>query len=159
MKISWWLIPFALGALSCSSAPRPVSVSGTPVDIQSLAGEWSGEYHADGGGRQGTVVFKLAAGADSATGDVLMFPRALPSAEETTVRQPLPQSLAIRFVRADHGKVNGVLSPYIDPDCQCRADTVFEGKLSGDTIEGTYNVARSGGDPITGTWKVKRKKT
>jgi len=153
------LIPFALGALSCSSAPRPITVSGTPMDLQSLAGEWSGEYHADGGGRQGTVVFKLAAGADSAHGDVLMFPRALATTEEAAVRQPLPQSLAIRFVRADNGKVNGVLTPYIDPDCQCRADTVFEGKLEGDTIEGTYSVARAGNDAITGTWKVKRKKT
>ena len=78
---SWWVVPLVLGALSCSSTPRPVAVTGTPVELQSLTGEWSGEYHADGGGRQGTVVFKLAAGADSATGDVLMFPRAQPSAE------------------------------------------------------------------------------
>jgi hypothetical protein len=103
-------------------------------------------------------VFQLAAGADSATGDVLMFPRAVPSGDQATVRQPLPQSLAIRFVRADNNKVSGVLSPYTDPDCQCRADTVFEGELSGDVIEGKYTVSRSGGDPITGTWKVKRKK-
>jgi len=155
---SWWVVPLVLGALSCSSTPRPVAVTGTPVELQSLTGEWSGEYHADGGGRQGTVVFKLAAGADSATGDVLMFPRAQPSAEASP-RQPMPQSLAIRFVRADNDKVSGVLTPYIDPDCQCRADTVFEGKLDGDTIEGTYTVARAGSDPVTGTWKVKRKKT
>jgi hypothetical protein len=163
MKWSWMMVLVACGSLSCSTVPRPVPVVGAPVDLQSLTGEWSGDYHANGGGRQGTIVFKLAAGADSANGEVLMFPRetAARPGESGAVRQPLPQSLGIRFVRATEGKVTGVLDPYVDPDCDCRANTVFEGKLSGDgdTIEGTYSVGRTGNEPITGVWKVKRKKS
>ncbi|TMQ71121.1 MAG: hypothetical protein E6K80_06505, partial [Candidatus Eisenbacteria bacterium] len=72
----WWiLIGLACGALSCSTVPRPVPVAGTPLALRELAGQWSGDYHANGGGRQGTVMFQLAAGADTASGEVLMFPR------------------------------------------------------------------------------------
>ena len=164
MRWSWVVVLIACGALSCSTVPRPVPVSGSPADLNVLAGEWSGEYHANTGGRQGTVVFKLAAGADSATGEVLMFPRqpvAAPGGETGSgaIRQPMPQSLAIRFVRAANAKVTGVLDPYIDPECNCRADTVFEGRVGGDTIEGTYTVGRSGNESVTGVWKVKRKKS
>lgn len=163
MRWSWMVALVACGALSCSTVPRPVPVTGNPSDLNELAGEWSGDYHANTGGRQGTVIFKLAAGADSASGEVLMFPRQAPPTRGETgtgaLRQPLPQSLAIRFVRAANDKVTGVLDPYIDPECDCRADTVFEGRIEGDTIEGTYTVGRSGNEPVTGVWKVKRKKS
>jgi len=153
----------AVGAWSCSTVPRPVPVTGSPTDLRVLTGEWSGEYHANAGGRQGTIVFKLAAGADSARGDVLMFPRQyIPSTRgeaSGTIHPPMPQSLSIRFVRAAGDKVTGVLDPYIDPECDCRADTVFEGRIVGDAIEGTYTVGRSGNESITGVWKVKRKKS
>jgi hypothetical protein len=134
-------------------------VTGTPTGLQALTGEWSGDYHAHEAGRQGTVVFKLAAGADTARGEVLMFPREESArGENGPPRQPLPQSLSIRFVRAADDTVTGLLDPYIDPDCQCHAETIFAGRLSGDEIEGTYVVQRTGNEPITGTWKVKRRK-
>src|SRR5262249_48103333 len=43
---------------ACSSAPRPVPVTGEGAALSELAGQWSGEYHATGGGRQGTIMFK-----------------------------------------------------------------------------------------------------
>src|SRR5207253_8390670 len=47
----WWiLIGLACGALSCSTVPRPVPVAGTPLALRELAGQWSGDYHANGGG-------------------------------------------------------------------------------------------------------------
>lgn len=154
----------AVGLWSCSSAPRPVPVTAAGPDLQELAGQWSGEYHATGGGRQGTILFKLAAGAESATGEVLMFPKppAPTNAGETgvgAVGQPLPQSLSIRFVRSEGGKISGTLDPYIDPECSCRVETTFEGVLAGDNIEGTYTANRTGNPAMIGTWKVKRKKT
>ena len=106
-------------------------------------------------------MFQLAAGADTASGEVLMFPRetATPRpGERDSNRRPLPQSLAIRFVRAADEKVTGVLDPYIDPDCDCRAETVFEGRISGNVIQGTYTVHREGNAPVTGVLKVKRRK-
>src|SRR5262249_31322837 len=90
------IFAIACGALACSTVPRPVPVAGTPAGLSALAGQWNGEYHANGGGRQGTVVFKLAAGADTASGEVLMFPRELAtdSPNGGPNRRPLPQSLA-----------------------------------------------------------------
>ncbi len=154
------MVAVACGALACSTVPRPVPVVGTPSGLSALAGEWNGEYHANGGGRQGTVIFKLAAGADTASGEVLMFPRELPTDAQNggPNRRPLPQSLAIRFVRAAGDTISGVLDPYIDPDCACRAETLFQGKLVGDAIEGTYRVTRDAADPILGTWRVRRMK-
>ena len=159
MRGSFLMIVLLASSLSCSTAPRPVPVTGTPAGLHALTGEWSGEYHANQGGREGTVIFKLAAGADSAAGEVLMFPRgtSLPG-DNGPARQPLPQSLSIRFLRAGNDEVTGVLDPYVDPDCDCRAETVFQGKLAGDVIEGTYTVGRTGNESVTGTWKVKRRK-
>src|SRR5262245_46707022 len=46
---------------SCSSAPRPVPVTGEGPALNELAGQWSGEYHATAGEREGTILFKLVA--------------------------------------------------------------------------------------------------
>lgn len=67
--------------------------------------------------------------------------------------------LTIRFVAAEGGGITGMLDPYLDPDCHCRAFTRFRGRQRGDVIEGTYTTrtARSE-DPDRGAWKVRRVK-
>jgi hypothetical protein len=41
-------------------------------------------------------------------------------------------------VHAAGGGVTGQLVPYRDPECDCQVATRFEGRIHGDTIEGTY---------------------
>jgi hypothetical protein len=91
-----------------------------------------------------------------------MFPRQTPepnSPEHHNTPGPnAPQGLTIRFVSAANGMVSGRLDPYNDPECGCQVETVFEGRIAGDTIEGRYTSRRSGTTTQTGEWKVTRKK-
>ena len=63
-----WAVPFVM--VAC--APNPVPVLGTRTDIAALTGEWVGTYTSGESGREGSIVFQLEAGADTAQGDVMM---------------------------------------------------------------------------------------
>ena len=160
------LAALALVAGGCSRAPAPVPVVGAPADLGRLAGEWGGDYRGEAGGRSGSIVFKLSAGADTAFGDVVMIPRErrperLPT-QDPAAGLALPRTLevlSIAFVRAAGGGVSGRLIPYRDPECDCLVITRFEGRLQGDTIEGTFTRRHVEGSEIqTGVWKVTRKR-
>jgi len=166
MKRSRIVLALALATAGCSSAPAPVPMAGAPADIGQIAGEWGGEYQGDTSGRSGSIIFQLAAGADTAYGDVVMFshqrePSRLPS-QDPSAGLPIartPDVLTIAFVRATDGGLEGRLAPYRDPSCDCVLDTRFQGRIHGDVIEGTYiSQPRGGGTAQNGTWKVKRKK-
>jgi hypothetical protein len=168
MKRMGWTIAstLALALGGCSSAPEPIPIAGAPADIARMAGEWGGEYQAANTGRSGSIVFQLAVGADTARGDVVMFSHQrresrLPQQDPTVglAIARTPAVLQIAFVQATDGGLEGRLSPYRDPDCDCILDTRFQGRIHGDVIEGTF-VSQSDGSGIaqTGTWKVKRKK-
>ena len=154
----------ALFACGCASTTPAVPVQGSAADLSLLAGEWSGEYVGDAGGRRGVITFNLAAGADTAQGDVIMFPQQryttrLVDDPQKTGSMPMPQDLSIRFVRAAGGQVSGQLDAYTDPECKCTVTTIFEGRLKGDVIEGHYISHRDGrADPMRGQWKVKRRR-
>jgi hypothetical protein len=161
------LAALALVVGGCSTAPAPVPVVGAPADLSRLAGEWGGEYQGQTSGRSGSIVFKLAAGADTAFGDVVMIPRErresrLP-VQDPSAGLPIartPEVLSISFVRATDGGLSGRLTPYRDPDCDCLLITRFQGRFRGDLIEGTFtSTPADGGAMQTGTWKVKRKKS
>ena len=161
------LVAIALIMAGCSTAPAPVPVVGTPTDLGRLTGEWGGEYQGQTSGRSGSIVFKLAAGADTAFGDVVMIPRERRESR-LPVQDPsagLPTSralevLSIAFVRAADGGLSGRLIPYRDPECDCLLITRFQGRIRGDVIEGTFtSTPAEGGATQTGTWKVKRNKS
>jgi hypothetical protein len=150
---------------ACATAPTPVPVSGDAASLRQLAGEWGGDYR--GQTRSGSIVFRLEAGADTAYGDVVMIPRQrresrLP-VQDPSIGLPTPRTvevLTIAFVRATDGGLNGRLTPYRDPECDCVLDTRFQGRIRGDVIEGTYtSTPAAGGTTQNGTWKVTRKKT
>lgn len=158
------LVALAAIVAGCASVPAPVPVVGDAADLGRLAGQWGGEYQGVTSGRSGSIVFKLAAGADTAYGDVVMIPR-----ERRDDRRPAqdpsaglaipltPQVLSIAFVRATDGMLTGRLAPYRDPDCECMLTTRFQGRLRGDVIEGAFSSTPEGGGPVqTGTWKVRR---
>ena len=163
----------AAGVLAACGAPSPpVPVGGTAADLNELAGEWSGEYSSIESGRSGSIVFRLKAGTDSATGDVMMSAMtAGPRGEDpgppdvaAHAADPLHPATApahvipIRFVGIEGGRVSGRLAPYIEPTCNCRLSTVFEGRLSGDKLEGTYITTLPEGQVQHGRWAVTRKR-
>jgi len=154
-------------ALACASKPTPVTISGDPSDRASLAGKWSGEYQSPSTGRTGSIVFNLSASGDAANGDVVMIPRGygkalLPFNQGTAAGAAMQntnnsQVLTIKLVRVSGDTVSGVLDAYRDPLCDCPVETTFTGRLSGDTIEGTFTTRGTQANaPQTGTWRVKR---
>jgi hypothetical protein len=154
-----------LGA-ACATARQPgVAVSGAPGDLSRLRGEWAGEY-TGAGGRAGSIIFNLTAGADSAHGDVMMSRQgsAVPlhraggeviTPDAATMRAP--HLLAIRFVRIDGGRISGAMEPYLDPECDCPVSTRFVGELRGEVIEGTFTSRGSQRGDAAGTWRVTRR--
>lgn len=168
MKNVWpaFVALLMLAAGGCSQAPVPVPVVGAPADIRMLDGEWGGDYQGATTGRSGSIVFRLTANSDTASGDVVMIPREARGAgpaQSPAVGIPVPRAgevLSIAFVRAAGDTVSGRLRPYRDPECDCMLNTTFEGRVHGDVIEGRYTSMRGEGGPIqTGTWKVTRKKS
>jgi hypothetical protein len=162
MSVSVLALAAVLAA--CASKPTPISVSGDPEDRVSLAGKWTGEYNSPATGRSGSIVFNLSRDGDAANGDVVMIPRgtgrALIPYDRSGANMQLPtasQVLTIKLVRIAGGAVNGVLDPYRDPECDCPVQTTFTGKLTGDTIEGTFSTRGSQSSTAqSGTWRVKR---
>ena len=154
--------------VACSSSnPSPqVPISGERSDIASLAGRWEGEYSSEATGRTGSIVFELKSGDTVARGDVLMIPKgaresappsSLPGTSDTLAT--MPQVLNISFVSASGGTLDGTMDPYRDPACDCQVRTTFVGKISGNTIEGTFTTTPvAGGQSATGRWKMTRQK-
>ena len=149
---------------ACGGPSTPVPVAGTGTDLQSLAGEWTGEYSSTETGRSGSIVFRLTAGTDSATGDVMMSPqgarapRGGPGAATTPAGVRAPNVLTIRFVKIDGGRVSGRLDPYVEPECACTLLTVFTGELKGDTLSGSYTSSlQTTGREQHGRWQVTRR--
>jgi hypothetical protein len=141
--------------------PAPVvPVGGTDVSV--LTGKWVGEYSSTETGRSGSIVIEFKSGGKVARGDVLMRPKDY-SATAPQGADPLksmPQVLQISFVNVEGGAVKGTMDPYTDPACDCQVDTTFVGKITGDTIEGTFSTTPSGKSaPTAGRWKVTRQPT
>lgn len=68
-----------------------------------------------------------------------------------------PELLRVSFVRVLGGTVEGVLEPYILPECNCPATTVFQGLVRGDSIVGDYVTRAEFGIRVNGTWRARRK--
>lgn len=156
----------AIGLSACAGNPAPVPVRGEVLGIQRLVGEWVGSYESRDSDRNGSILFQLEAGRDTAYGDVLMIQAeqridyVAPYDDTQGVRQrsePLPQVLTIRFVMVTGDLLSGILDPYEDPRCGCRLRTVFEGRLTDDHVQGTYESEHRGSGKIDrGSWKVER---
>jgi hypothetical protein len=146
-----------LAACAVNSAPIPVQ-----GDLDPLVGEWSGSYSSTATGRQGSIVFTLVAGRDTATGDVMMTPSVLEHGPTAPLRPEEwaglhHQVLRIRFVRCEGNQVTGWLNPYQDPDSGDSTYTKFSGTIANDVLEGTFvSHFEPSGRRITGTWYVKR---
>ena len=162
MKYATILAALLVGG--CASAPARVIVRGEPVAIQALAGDWEGSFWSHSSDdRKGTLAFALAAGSDSAYGDVTMLApqgQMIFSADtkmEHSQHAKMPQSLHIEFVRVANGSIEGRLESYIAPDCICAVETTFSGTLAGDTMRGNYVSRSSWTKTQEGQWQMQRK--
>jgi hypothetical protein len=159
-----WISAIALST-ACSLRPAPVLVSGPENEIQTLVGQWTGEYQSAETGRSGSILFTLEAGTDTAHGDVVMVAREPGMTHDDvmrvmTMRQSAQQVLTIRFVRVNGTTVSGTIDPYPDPDSECELLTVFRGTMKGNRISGTFRTTHFGHESPAqeGTWWVTRAK-
>lgn len=156
----------AASTIACASKTPGIELTSSDFDLNPLVGEWRGDYSSAQTRRSGTIAFTLRAGESSASGNVVMIPRAdsLLTPEErelvTNISSPRRAVLGIHFVRKEGGHLNGTLDPYRDPDCACTVTTTFQGTFrDARTIEGTYTTLPSAAGNVTsGTWKVTRVK-
>ena len=154
------LVLLGVLAAGCASATS-VPVRGSPDACAALVGEWGGTYTGRDRDSSGTIWFRLLAGEDHAHGDVVMTRTGAPRGYdrfEPTKRPdpPAPPVLAIRFVHAEDGTIDGMLEPYWDPQCRCEVVTVFHGRQQGDRLSGSFTSRRDGIDSH-GRWQMKRR--
>jgi hypothetical protein len=121
-----------------------VPVEGSARDLRWLAGDWVGEFASSRDGRRGVIAFSLAAGRDTAEGQVVFTgPSPPPGCTDpvSAATTPRPSGrIVLTFARINVGDrtVGGWLRPYPDPELGCLMDTWFEGELWGDTLTGQY---------------------
>jgi len=162
-------------AAACSSSPKSPSPSiglgGEKKSLKALDGRWEGTYTNPVYKRSGTIVFEVFSGGEEAHGDILMVPPgsqdplqpSRPASPGETLKT-MPRVLEINFVEATGDELQGNVGPFVDPQCLCDAHAVFRGKITGDTLEGTFFVEYldSSGNPdpgkprVDGTWKMAR---
>jgi hypothetical protein len=163
-------------AMACriDPSPPPVPVEGGQEEVSLIAGEWAGRYWSEATGRRGTIEFSLGKQADTGYGEVeITFSPAL-SASRNAAAAEVPEdrpeelpprpctTIGITVVRVHEDSVRGTMAPYWDPDCDCRAQTVFEGAIAPDhtRIAGTFTIHRESADSrkLTGAWLVERER-
>ena len=161
-----------IAATACYITPPPpaVPVQGEESEISAFTGEWVGRYLSKATGRHGIIRFNLPEPADTGYGEVeITFSPALRLNREIVdvdSRAGAPYELSpqpttvvdITVVRIEGDSVRGTMTPYWDPDCECRAHTVFEGKLKGRRIVGTFSTRRESNQRriVEGDWRVER---
>src|SRR5918994_622716 len=165
-RCSWCMAPLlALVSASClTPASAPVPVQGSPDAMAVMSGEWSGRYWSKDTGRHGLISFVLPERGDSGYGEVeITFSPTLHLLQEATAENELDGKtcthIDISVVRVEGAGVRGTMVPYWDPDCDCRATTEFEGKVTGDRITGTFTTRRASSDRrvLLGQWEATRR--
>jgi hypothetical protein len=146
----------------CAASLPIVRLDAAPREVELLAGEWVGKYAVDGDGeRSGNIMFFLVAGEDHAHGDVLMTSPRLQQSQLGLQDEAFggTRYVFIDFMRIEEGFVSGAMDPYWDPDRNCWAATIFQGRVTDDTIAGRFRTRFSLSLPeVEGAWKVTRQK-
>jgi hypothetical protein len=149
-----------------------VPVQGAEEEKSAFAGVWTGSYWSRAAGRHGTIRFTLPEHADTGYGEVeITFSPSLhlgreaaaadyPKAHPEELQPGGSTTIGITMVRIQRDRVQGTMAPYWDPDCECRAQTVFEGKLDATGIAGSFTIRREPADRriLTGEWRVEQER-
>ncbi len=159
MTRGWALGAAVLMAAGCAGPGMPIPVQGP---VEPLVGHWVGEYRSPDTGRDGSIVFTLSAGADTAWGDVVMMPADYARNPQVTpnarIDRPGPQVLRISFVRCEGNEITGWIDPYPDPDTGEQVRTAFDGVIQGNELRGTFtSYLVQSSRRVSGTWSVRRK--
>jgi hypothetical protein len=160
----WGLILLAALIVACQPTMPVVAVKVEPGVLGGMAGSWEGSYESEANGREGTVRFELTAMGDTARGEVMMLPAWTTEPYQGSARgeprdQRLPREpvlLQINFVEINEGQVLGTLTPYIDPDCDCRVTTNFIGSIDGDHVRGIFAIRGMNSWLAYGEWRAHR---
>ena len=144
----------------------PIELQGTPGSTAALVGEWDGSFESRAARRTGSIWFRLVAGEDHAHGDVLMksdreplpYARYWPGGSMREHSREAQTFLSIHFVRIAGQAIDGVLDPYWDPSCDCRALTSFSGWLFENRITGNFFTHFDDDTFVTGSWHVTRRR-
>ena len=135
----------ALALPACSTAGS-VPVRGNAVQTAALDGDWSGTAEDEADKVVSRIAFSFRSGRHTGNGKVTLL-----AADGTEA------AVAIEFVQAGDGYVEGQLTPYQHPECACLVNTEFKGALMGDYIEGQFTtVAQEGAFRKVGEWSVSR---
>ncbi len=148
------VLVLAVASAAAAQPAPPAPVDGDPAALDRFAGEWVGSYASSGTGRHGSLVFRLAAGADSARAVVLMTPR-------STETDPAPTAvpLVVRHIEVAGESLRGTLARYDDPEWELPLDTSFGATLTDDgRLEGAFRAAGVQVDtvPQVGQWWATR---
>lgn len=168
MKYKTMLSALALmsfAAAACALREPTIKLSADDSDLRPLVGKWTGGYSSSETGRSGDISFTLKDEHSEASGGIVMTVRApvtniVPPAQQMVqgvIEGADRQLLTIHFARKEGNAVLGLLDPYVDPACQCRVTTTFQGVfVDWRTIEGTYRTQSADlvYTPTRGIWKV-----
>ncbi|NND70201.1 MAG: hypothetical protein HKN43_01345 [Rhodothermales bacterium] len=147
----------------CKSTLPAVDINADAEVLEELAGDWFGTYNSRDSGRSGSIAFLLTSDPDSAFGDVVMEHEdhdwEMHDASIASLRRNHSERLYIQFVALNDEMLVGELEPYRDPECGCMLFTAFHGKISDDTISGTFTSRHDATDRVDqGTWSVERRR-
>ena len=142
--------------MACGGAGPRAGISGEQVEldgeitaVDSLVGDWVGEFVDVDSGDSGSVRFSLQKDAQYGVGELVMHPNG--ERHGLTV-------VAMRLLRIDRaGGVLIRLSSFADPQCRCDIRIELSGQLSGDEISGSYARLQRGMTMDTGHFSMTRR--
>jgi len=151
--------------ISCSPVPSFYLVVEDEVELANLTGMWEGEFTTSIPDRYGSLYITMTATNDTAYGEVVLSwqtsflsnimrdaPNALDNYRNTI------QVLKIKEIFLNNRNIGGIIEPYPEPKAGYLVTTKFQGRLSKDAMEGTFqsNVKETQ-ESYKGKWKVTRR--
>ena len=165
MKLSNWTFLTVVGLLlSCSSVPSFYLLVDNDVELANLTGVWEGEFATSIPEKYGSIFITITATQDTAFGEVVLSwhaphtPQIIgehSNALEGHTR--VTQVIKIVEIFFKNGNIGGLIEPYREPKAGYLVTTQFQGRLSKDTMKGTFQSnVKDTRESYTGNWKVTR---
>jgi hypothetical protein len=159
LRIAVVSLVFGLAASGCAFGIA-IGVDQDRRWIPALAGEWDGGWWRDDGRVGGELWMSLREAHTHVYGQVRLtardrhpFARFHP---DSWWRDAPAGWLDVRWTHLDAAHLEGVIEPYWDPDCHCRALTTLRGWARRDRLSGTFVTRHDDGRWVTGTWHAAR---